>query len=263
MSRNFRAVLWFVVLAQTVMTIGFVFHVPAITSLWPVAVTPLSYTFIGSILAAAAVSTAWVLWTREDAALAGVALDYITIFVPTAILLVQLADGNTYQLAFAAACAVTVGFGLYMFRVTWLAPVKDPRPMPRLVYASFAVFAITLVIVGGLLVTRTPNILPWSVTPEFGAIVGWMFLGAATYFVYALVRPGWYNAAGQLAGFLIYDLVLIVPLGQRLINNTAPELRTNLLIYLTVIVYSGVLAAYYLFVNPATRLFRQRRLAAA
>ena len=38
-----------------------------------------------------------------------------------------------------------------------------------------------------------------------------MFLGSATYFAYGIVRPRWTNAGGQLAGFLAYDLVLIVP----------------------------------------------------
>src|SRR5690606_6604615 len=100
----------------------------------------------------------------------------------------------------------------------------------------------------------TPNILPWMVSPEGGAVFGWMFLGAAVYFAYGLARPGWYNAGSQLAGFLAYDLVLIAPFLRRLPFIT-PELQLSLTIYLIVILYSGILAVYYLFINPATRLF--------
>jgi hypothetical protein len=82
-----------------------------------------------------------------------------------------------------------------------------------------------------------------------------MFLGAAAYFAYGVFRPGWYNAGGQLAGFLAYDVVLIIPFLQRL-PTVEPELRVNLIIYIIVVSYSGLLAIYYLFLYPGTRLWR-------
>jgi len=127
--------------------------------------------------------------------------------------------------------------------------------MPTLARASFAFFVIALIIAGGALVLKTPNILPWRVTPELGVMSGWFFLGAAAYFTYALLRPAWANTAGQLAGFLAYDLILIVPFLQRL-PTIAPELQISLYIYIAVVVYSGLLALYYLFLNPATRIRR-------
>ena len=111
------------------------------------------------------------------------------------------------------------------------------------------------VIAGGALILKSPNVLPWNVTPETGAVFGWMFIGAAAYFAYAVVRPSWHNAGGQLAGFLIYDVVLIVPFLQRLSTNGP---TVNLVIYLAVVIYSGVLAAYFLFVNSTTRLIAPR-----
>jgi hypothetical protein len=84
-------------------------------------------------------------------------------------------------------------------------------------------------------------------------LAGCLFLGAAAYFVYGLVRPSWANAGGQLAGFLAYDLVLIGPLLSRL-PAIAPEFRLSLIIYLVVVIYSGLLAVYYLFIYRPTRL---------
>jgi hypothetical protein len=167
------------------------------------------------------------------------------------------------MMLFALACASGVVFGAYLLWSTIRVPIRDTRPIPVLVKISFAVFIIALILVGGALILKTPNILPWSVTPELGVMCGWMFLGAAAYFAYSLVRPSWHNSAGQLAGFLAYDVILIVPFLQRL-PTTAPELRTSLIIYLIVVIYSGLLAIYYLFINPTTRIWGAKaRLASA
>jgi hypothetical protein len=46
--------------------------------------------------------------------------------------------------------------------------------------------------------------------------------------------------------------VLIVPfLG--LLNTVKPERFINLVVYTAVLIYSGGLAVYYLFINPQTR----------
>lgn len=213
----------------------------------------MSFIFLSSILAAAFASTLWCLLAREDGALAGIALDYVAIFVTLGILALQMAaSGDNAMTLFALACASGVVFGLYLLWSTIRVPIRDTRPLPLLVKGSFAVFILALIVVGGALILKTPNILPWSVTPELGVMCGWMFLGAAAYFAYSLVRPSWHNAAGQLAGFLAYDIVLIVPFLQRL-PTVAPELQTSLIIYLIVVIYSGLLAIYYLFINAGTR----------
>ena len=85
-------------------------------------------------------------------------------------------------------------------------------------------------------------------------IDSWMFLGAAMYFAYALLRPSWVNAAGQLAGFLAYDVVLIVPFLTRL-PTVAPEHQLGLIVYITVVSYSGLLALYYLFIHKPTLIW--------
>jgi hypothetical protein len=109
------------------------------------------------------------------------------------------------------------------------------------------------------MVLKTPNILPWPLTAELSVVIGWMYLGAAAYFAYALLRPGWANTAGQLAGFLAYDVVLIVPFLQRL-STVPPEFQASQIVYTAVVVYSGLLAAYYLFLSPRTRIWGAMQL---
>jgi hypothetical protein len=128
--------------------------------------------------------------------------------------------------------------------------------MPPLVRWSFVVFIVALLLVSARLLLQIPT-LPWKLTPELSVVAGCLFLGAAAYFVYGLLRPSWANAAGQLAGFLAYDLVLIVPLLTRL-PAIDPQFRAGLIVYLVVVVYSGLLAVYYLFINRETRLRRAK-----
>jgi heme/copper-type cytochrome/quinol oxidase subunit 4 len=256
MNRYFRYLMVLFCAVQIGFTLAFLLQMPFATQLWPLPdTTPMSFIFIASIFAAAAASTLWCLAAREDGALAGVALDYVCIFAPVTIFGFQLAGltGNNALIPFSIVCGLTMAFGIGLFLWSVRVPMRDTRPMPRLIRASFAFFVIALIVAGGALILKTPNILPWRVTPELGVMSGWFFLGAAAYFTYSLVRPGWPNTAGQLAGFLAYDVVLIIPFLQRL-PTIAPELQISLYIYIIVVVYSGLLAIYYLFVNRGTRI---------
>jgi hypothetical protein len=126
--------------------------------------------------------------------------------------------------------------------------------MPRLVRLSFILFVLALAVTGSQMASRVPNILPWAISAEVGVLYGWMFVGSASYFAYGLLRPSWHNSVGQLAGFLAYDLILIVPFAARL-SSVSPQLRINLIVYIIVLGYSGLLAIYYLLVNRETRIF--------
>ena len=64
--------------------------------------------------------------------------------------------------------------------------------------------------------------------------------------------PRWANAAGQLLGFLVYDLVLLGPF-LRHFGVVAPAHRASLTVYTAVLLVSAALAVYYLFIHPATR----------
>jgi hypothetical protein len=265
MNRYFRLFMFLVCALQLFFAAAFLLRLPFVIRLWPLPYTnQSSFIFIASIFAAAAAATLCCLITREYRGLAGIGLDYFTILTPLTLLMFQIAGGSqaTALRTFGVICALGAAFGLGLFLWSRRIPLRDPRPTPRLVYGSFAFFVIALLIAGGQMVLKRPNILPWTVTPTSSIIYGWMFLGAAAYFAYGVLRPGWYNAAGQLAGFLAYDLVLIIPFLTQLATISEGR-RLALIIYIIVVSYSGLLAIYYLFINPATRLWPARSLAVA
>lgn len=167
--------------------------------------------------------------------------------------------GNSSIGAFGVVCVLGIIFGLILLALSIRVPIRDTRTQPRLVRYSFIFFIIALIIVGGGLVLKIPNILPWVITPEGSVLYGWMFLGAMVYFIYAVVRPSWGNSAGQLIGFLAYDVVLIIAFITRFQAPIPPEFLSGHILYTLVVSYSGLLAIYYLFINPSTRMIGARR----
>jgi len=125
------------------------------------------------------------------------------------------------------------------------------------VRVSFGIFVATLLLAGTALILRMP-IFPWDLNPDSSVVFGCIFLGDAFYFIYALLRPYWGNAFGQLLSFLAYDLVLIVPFLQ-LLESVKPGHMQSLIVYIVVLIYSGGLAVYYLFLNPQTRAGSQSK----
>jgi drug/metabolite transporter (DMT)-like permease len=256
MNRYLRMAMVIIAFLQLILGLGFAFRMPFATAFWPFSYTgAMSYIFLGSIATAAAASTFWCIWEREDGALSGIALDYIAIFFALGVFVLQSSQANSRQTWLGIAGILGGIFGVLLFLHTVRIPITPEPPLPRLVRVSFIVFIIALVVVGGQMVLKVPNIIPWDLTPASSVIYGWMFLGAALYFAYTLVRPSWHNAGGQLAGFLAYDLVLLLPFLQRL-TTIEPEYQLSQLVYLAVVLYSGALAIYYLFIKPETRLSR-------
>lgn len=257
MNRYVRYVLLLIALGQAFLAAAFLLKIPIAVQLWPLPYSSdLSYFFIASIIAAASASTLWCVLANEPGALVGVALDYITIFTPVSIHMMQLAGNtrgtlSTRILAFAVFCAISAMFGLGLLLWSRRYAIHDTRPMPRLLRVSFAAFVIAL-LVGGTWVLNDSSVMPWNISSDVGVLYGWFFIGAAAYFAYGLLRPSWHNAAGQLAGFLAYDLVLIVPFFN-LLQTIPDRLRFNLLIYSAIVIYSALLAIYYLFIHAATR----------
>ncbi len=261
MQSSLRVVFLAISAVQLLFAIAFYFQIPVVTAMWQFpGTTPLTYIFVASIFAAAAASTAWAAWSENYGALAGIALDYVIIFIPVGVYAWQLGtgQGNSGLITFALLCAGGVLFGAWLFRWSRRFPLDTSIPMPALVRWSFVGFIMALLIVSMLLIRPVPNVIPWTITPELSVVIGWMFFGALVYFVYGLIRPGWANAAGQLFGFLAYDIVLLIPFLTRL-PSVPPEFQLGLWIYTGVVAYSAVLAVYYLFVNPQTRVWKARR----
>lgn len=260
MNKNLR---WGAVLAGTVsivVSIGLFLQMPWATQVWPLQSGQLSNIFISSILAAIGAPIIWIALSGEIRAAAGGAVNLLVINLGFAVSSFTFFGRDRQPpllfFGFISVAMVLVCVGLFIF--SQRKPFGDTRPIPGLVRVSFIVFAANLLVTGIALILRRPNTFPWPLSDENSVMYGWIFLGAMCYFLYALIYPVWGNARGQLIGFLIYDLILIVPF---IIHFQAvqPEMLTSLIIYTTVVSYSGLLAAYFLFVHPATRFTFTRK----
>ncbi|RJP47825.1 MAG: hypothetical protein C4583_15855 [Anaerolineaceae bacterium] len=232
--------------------IGFIFQIQFATNLWPWQDGRYSYLFIGSILAAVSAAAIWIGWTGEFGALPAGSLNIFVIAVTASVYFFQLArNGRPELLPFGVAGLVSAVVSGAAFLWSRRLPLSEARPTPTLVKVSFGIFVASLIFAGGALIFRLP-IFPWKLNPDSSVIFGCIFLGDAFYFLYGLFRPRWHNARGQLLSFLAYDLVLIVPfLGP--IPTVESASLISLIVYVAVLVYSGALAVYYLFINPQTR----------
>ena len=236
------------------LALGFAFQLPLATATWPWPDGRLSYLFIGSILAAVSAAMLWVGWTCGWGALPAGALNVLVISLLAGIYFTYLfANGRSELLPYSVVSALAVFPSAAAFLGGRKFPLRDERPTPKLVRSSLWIFAAALVLTGGALVLRLP-VFPWAVNPDSSVIFGSIFLGDAFYFLYGLWKPRWHNALGQLLSFLAYDLVLIFPFIS-LFRTVKPELLLNLTVYVAVLVYSGAVAIYFLFIHRPTRIF--------
>jgi hypothetical protein len=260
-TRTLRSVLLLVGGVQILAAAAFFVRFPAAINLWPFpGTTPLTYIFVSSIFAAAGAATLWAAGSDNYGALAGIGLDYLCILVPVALLSLRLgaASGSLSMTAYGIACVLGAAFGLALLLWSVRIPLDETLAMPGGVRWAFVFFIVALLIVATRLVLKVPNAIPWMITPELSVVIGCMFYGAAAYFAYGLFRPSWANAAGQMIGFLAYDVVLIVPFLTRL-PNVPPQHRVGLTIYTGVVLLSSLIAIFYLFVQPTTRAWTWRR----
>ncbi|MCX6043794.1 MAG: hypothetical protein NT075_01680, partial [Chloroflexi bacterium] len=236
--------------------------------LWPD--SPLSHTFIASMQAAIAAAMLWIGITGELSVLAAGALNLMVMMGGLAVSFVGMARQPAYGYlrTYAIICALFAIANLLLFVWSRNIPMRSTLPMPRLVRISYVIFIIALTVVGVALIMRIPNVLPWPLnTPwdntfrDDSVVFGWMFLGDAFYFLYALRYPQWHRASAQLWSFLAYDLVLLGPF-LRLIytGQVKPEFKNSLLVYTAILIYSTLLALYYLLLKRPERNTAQRRV---
>ena len=242
-------------LLALVLAVGFFLEAPWATGTWPVPAGRLSNIFVSSIMAAIGTPIVWIGLSRETRAIAGGAINLLItgLAIMVASILFWRQGGPAALLPFAILgallAALCAGLLLYSRRFAFV----DTRPTPWPVRFSFASFAVALALTGGALVMVRPNIFPWPLSAPNSVFYGGIFLGAMCYFLYGVIYPCWGNAKGQLLGFLAYDLILIAPF-LRHFASVPPEKFLSLTIYTAVVSYSGLLALFYLFVFPPTRL---------
>lgn len=239
-------------LALLVVAAGLYFRLAWATAPWPWPAGRLTFLFLSSIAAAIAVPFLWVAVAEEWGAMRGSGIFPLVTSAGAAIFLLQqrVVDAALGRLGMMAAIGAL--FSVLMIFIGRRFALRDGRRQPALVRVSFAIFAVVLILAGGALVLGRANVMPWPMNREGGVICGWIFLGASTGYLYGFAFPAWHNARGPLLGFLVYDLVLLPSLLGHL-QNVKPEHRFSLMVYLAVLLYSGSLAVYQLFLAKATR----------
>lgn len=248
---------------STVLAVGFIRRWAWATALWPWPDGRLSYIFLGSILAAVAAASVWLVLHGDRAMVAPAALNVAVMLGGMSaylfVLQVRRDDARLLTPALASGAAALASAASW-----WWAHGRlptDSRVAPRPVRWSFAAFFVALVAAGTALVLRAP-IFPWPLNPDTSVMFGWIFLGDACFFLYAVIRPLWSWAGAQLAAFLAYDLVLIPPLLAH-IDNVPDGREVSLALYLGLLSFSAGVAVYYLFASPETRLAGGRSTASA
>ncbi len=241
--------------AILILATGYFFQLPWAIGAWPWPVGRLSYIFIASIQAAIAAAMIWIGVSKEFGALAAGALNLLVMMagISAFLWLEAQRSGQGRLLPYAIICGAFAVANLGLLLWAHRLPIRAMQPLPRLVRWSFGAFTVLLVLIGLALILQRANIMPWPLQREASVIFGWIFFGDAFYFLYALLRPRWEYARAQLWSFLAYDLVLIVPFVAHL-STVPPELLPNLIVYIAVLLYSGLLAGYYLFADRTGRV---------
>ncbi|MEZ4498367.1 MAG: hypothetical protein R2845_16675 [Thermomicrobiales bacterium] len=255
-----------------VLMLGFGFGQDWATRLWRWDDERMSFIFLASIAAAVAAPAFWVAITGELAAWAGVALNGTVVGMLASVYLVsrRIRDLEPGALPDLVIFATLTLVAFAVFRVAHPFPIRDDRAMPRFVRGWFTVFAAILIATGVALLIQVEHIFPWNLEPETSTLFGCFFLGAATYFLYALWRDRWVIAAGALWAFLAYDIVLAVPYVKLLADGDdgveglygsssggGEVNELSLALYLLVIGVSTLVALFAFFLHPATRVLRK------
>lgn len=248
MTRLARGLLLAAGVTDVVLAVGYAFQLRWALDTWLWEDSRLTYLFLASMLAAVGVAVIWIALSEEAGSIPAGAINimvtmtgvgaYLALAPPEVSL-----HGSQY---YVVGCGLLVALNAVLLVLTWRATPRDPRPLPVLVRASFLVFSLILAAVGLALIFGVQDVMPWPLLPQTSVVIGWIFLGDAFYFLYAVLRPQWGRAKAQLWSFLAYDVVLIGPLVEHYIDGVAEELRTNVVVYLAVLVYSAILAMYYL-----------------
>lgn len=233
-------------------------------ALWPWPDGPLSYIFISSMLLSQATALAWIARSLDLHAAKGGILGFFAMSAGLTALMAERYQnhGNTLALYWAIACAGLAACSAFLWWVARSDVPVDRGPTPAVVRGSFLMWSAALALVMVMLLARMPVVFPWSLKPESSVAFGLMFSASAVYYFDGFLRPSWSNAIGQLLAFLVYDLVLIVPWMLQLATARG-GFFISLVIYLTVLIWSGLLAIFFLFMHPTTRIIGRARSASA
>jgi len=254
MNNVLRMALLLAAALAATLAVGFFLQQNWATRIWPVPSPHLSSIFVASILAAIGTPIIWIVLSGETRAIAGGAINLAVAngAITLAAVMFYHDGGPPKLLPFAAFSAVLAVCCFFLFIYSRRFEFRDKRPTPLWVRASFAIFALALLLTASALIAVHPDVFPWPLSRENSTFYGSLFLGNMCYFIYGIIYPYWANAKGQLLAFLAYDLVLIVPFADRF-ATVPPAMKMSLTVYTAVLVYSGLLAIFFLFLHQPTR----------
>jgi hypothetical protein len=252
MQTPVRVLLLIFVALALLLGIGFYLQLPWAIGLWPWPDSFLSYIFLSSYAVAIGGGILWVALSGSLGAAKGGLLNLGVACAGMAAFAFRDAQANRAVLPLAIFCLVGLLSCAAGFWLVRHEPVVDHRATPPIVRISFLVFTAALLATAVALIAHAPTIFPWPLRAESSVIFGWAFLGAACYFLFGVLIPRWDNAGGQLLGFLGYDLVLIVPFLRHFATVQSSHML-SLVTYIIVLLYSGTLAVYFLFIARTTR----------
>jgi hypothetical protein len=137
--------------------------------------------------------------------------------------------------------------------------LREAGPYPRWLRWALTSFVVLLVLGGIPFFLEVEENFPWRISREASIVYGCAFLAAAVNTVYAVLRPSRSLVRGLSLGYLLYSAVLVVPFLSRA-NTVLPERLPAYYVWLFVIIYFGLVPAWYLLSIQAGRS-REKTLA--
>jgi uncharacterized membrane protein YgdD (TMEM256/DUF423 family) len=251
-----RSVLLATGIALFIMSVGLYLSLSGFTRLWvwPQAPT-LALAFVGSWFAGGIAAVIWIGLSGNLAALRALMLTMLVGLGGAGFHLYSqhTLPGNERYLRFAILFAISAVLAIAVIALVQRFQQTGDEPAPPAIRWAFLVFAGILLGVGVALVFDAQRVFPVPLSTDVAAVYGWFFLGSFVYYFYGFLKPSIMNATGQMISFLVYDLLLIPPFLWHL-PNVAEGYGLSLAVYLTVLVVSAAFCAYYLFIDPRTRL---------
>lgn len=128
----------------------------------------------------------WIAAANEPRAMEAGAIDLAVLYAGvSATAVAHNADfGGAKVLVFAIVLGGFVVPSLAVFVWSRRVELRDLRPMPAAVRVSFGVFAVVLIWAAAGLISGAPRIFSWPLSEATSAAYGWIFAGAATYFLF-------------------------------------------------------------------------------
>lgn len=237
--------------------LGMFYLLPGATRLWIWPETPpLGFIFVAAMLAGAAAPLIWIGLSGQLSAIRAAMLAGMVANTGIALHLYvrHSLPGKERFLPFAALFAFGAILTSALFGLSNHLPITGDRSIPPVVRWVFLLFSAILLPVGAAMVFGIPRIFPIPLTTDMAAVYGWFLLGSFAYYLYGFCKPSRLNSTGHLLSFLVYDLLMLPPYSKYWLV-VAPEYRTSLFVYLTVLITSAIFCGYFLLIDPRTRLF--------